>query len=80
MSTPANEIDALKETIAELEKERKDLKSRRDNEADQATQTVIKQEIRILSEEIIAARNTLNLLIAEQQQGKFPLSFSFFPR
>ena len=82
MTAPANEIDALKGTIKKLEGERDDLKSQHDDETDQEKQTVIKEDLRSLRQEITAARNTLNLLIAAEQQGKFPLSFSFlfFPR
>ena len=56
------------------------LSSRHDNETDQVNHTHLDARIDTISKEITATRNTLNLFIAEQQQGKFPLSFSFFPR
>ena len=76
MTTSASEIDALKQTIADFEKDRKDLKSQRDI-ATKAKQTLIDKRIIALDNQTTAARNTLNLLLAAQQQGKFPLSFSF---
>ena len=87
MTTLASKIDALEKSIEKLEnkrnklkKERKDLKSQRDGVTDQAKQTALDNRIIAISYEIIAKRNTLNLLLEAQLQGKFPLSFSFFPR
>ena len=75
MTTSASEIDALKQTIADFEKDRKDLKSQRDI-ATKAKQTLIDKRIIALDNKITSKQNTLNLLL-EQKQGKFPLSFSF---
>ena len=53
---------------------------RHDNETDQVNHTHLDARIDTISKEITATRDILNTFVAEQQQGKFPLSFSFFPR
>ena len=81
MTAPANEIDALKETIEKLEGRRNKLISQRDNEAGDARIDTISKEIIAISKEITSINNRITAtLTAQQQQGKFPLSFSFFPR
>ena len=69
MTTSPNEIDALKEEIKKLQRKR--------NIAETDHRKISDKKIQTLSEEIIATRKTLNLLIEAQQQGKFLLSFSF---
>ena len=79
MTTPANEIDELKATIADLERESRAAKALLSRTIDIVQQKEIKLEIKDLSTQISATRTTLNIILAAQQQGKFPLSFSFFP-
>ena len=74
-----DKIQKLEENIRGLEVKRVVAETQLGDTTDKNERTAIKQEIRTLSEEITAKHNTLNLLLEAQKQGKFLLSFSFFP-
>ena len=85
MTTSASEIDALKEEIEVLKCKRNKLERQRDGVTDEAKQTVldntaISNEIIAISNEIISINYRITATLTSQQQGKFPLSFSFFSR
>ena len=79
MTTLAEKIHKLEDEIEVLKGKRNDLLHQRDKEQDQAEQTRLDGRIDTISKEITATRNTMNLHLAAQLQGKLPLSFSFFP-
>ena len=79
MTTLADKIQKLEDELEVLKGKRNDLEHQRNNVQDQAEQTRLDGRIDTISKDIISTRETMNLHLAAQLQGKFPLFFSFFP-